>query len=224
LFDVVVDEGSIPSESTKILNGSISGDISPDMVATISLACAQCGVEFQKARNEYNRQTKKGKDKFFCTQSCSTTFFNKVKVERLKTQGKDPFEQAKKNIEPFYGRGYRDELTPYRWFILRAKARGKRFSRKSCEVTPEYLKDLFDRQDGKCPLTGWDMVLPESTSGWKSGNKPENASLDRVDNDKGYIEGNVRFVALIANMARQAYTDKQVIEFCKAVVNNNGIL
>jgi hypothetical protein len=191
-------------------------------VSKINLTCAQCGVEFQKARNEYNRQTKKGKDKFFCKQTCSTTFFNKVRMERAKTQGKDPW--TKKNLEPYLGKGHRDELTPFRWFILRAKYRAKRTERKVCNITPEYLKDLFDRQDGKCPLTGWDMVLPESTSGWKNGNKPENASLDRVDNDKGYVEGNVRFVALIANMARHAYTDKQVVEFCKVVVNNNGIL
>lgn len=80
---------------------------------------------------------------------------------------------------------------------------------------------LFEKQAGKCPVTGWEMILPDSTrKGWDGGNNPRNASLDRIDNDKGYVEGNVRFVSLIANMARQTFTDEQVVEFCKAVNKN----
>jgi hypothetical protein len=45
--------------------------------------------------------------------------------------------------------------------------------------------------------------------------------LDRIDHSKGYIEGNVRFVACIANYARNAFTDEDLQEFCEAVVSKS---
>lgn len=39
-------------------------------------------------------------------------------------------------------------------------------------------------------------------------------SIDRIDNRIGYRESNVRVVWLIENLARNTFTDKQVIEFC----------
>lgn len=50
---------------------------------------------------------------------------------------------------------------------------------------------------------------------------PWNASLDRIDNAKGYIQGNVRFITVMANLARSTFTDEQVLEFCHAVVQNH---
>ena len=46
------------------------------------------------------------------------------------------------------------------------------------------------------------------------------ASIDRIDNDLGYIEGNVRFVSVMYNYARNNFTDEQVLQFAQAVVIN----
>lgn len=66
------------------------------------------------------------------------------------------------------------------------------------------------------------MHLPRSekhTEGrWEYGHHPQNASLDRLDQTKGYIKGNVRFVALIVNYARHSWTDNDVVTFARAVV------
>ena len=40
-------------------------------------------------------------------------------------------------------------------------------------------------------------------------------SLDRIDSSQGYTLGNVRVVWLIENLARNLFTDDQVIEFCR---------
>ena len=42
----------------------------------IDLTCAKCGVSFQIALREYNRQVRKGreKDHFFCSNSCASLF------------------------------------------------------------------------------------------------------------------------------------------------------
>lgn len=44
---------------------------------------------------------------------------------------------------------------------------------------------------------------------------PFRPSLDRIDNAKSYSIGNVRVCWLIENLARNVFTDAQVIEFCK---------
>jgi len=120
------------------------------MGKTINLTCAQCGVEFQKARSEYNRQVKRGRDYFFCKQTCATVHGNNKHEEECKLLGKDPYEHAKKNIKPWMGnaknQSAKDDLTPFRWFILRAEYRGKRNSRKECKITAGYLKQLFEEQ------------------------------------------------------------------------------
>jgi len=152
-------------------------------------------------------------------------FTNTRREKEAILNGKDPYEQAKKNIVDWMGnkKGQRkkDSLTPFRWFVLRAKFRSKQCKRKNCGVTPEFLKQLFDSQNGICPITGWNLVLPDSTSkGWSNGPSPQNASLDRIDPSMGYIETNVRFVSLMANHARNSFDDNTLIDFCESVVKN----
>lgn len=61
------------------------------------------------------------------------------------------------------------------------------------------------------------MVLPRDTSGFIADTR-ENASLDRIDNSLGYVVGNVRFVAVMANLARGEYSDSELRSFCASVV------
>lgn len=99
------------------------------------------------------------------------------------------------------------------------------------DIDPEYLRQLWNEQSGRCPVTGWTMILPfpNTSGGWPHGHHPRNASIDRIDQTKGYVRGNVRFVALMANYARHSWTDNDVVEFSRAVlsrlnagVNTNG--
>ena len=47
------------------------------------LFCSECGSKFQILQREYKRQTKKGREHFFCSRTCSAIFNNrKRKVER----------------------------------------------------------------------------------------------------------------------------------------------
>ena len=85
------------------------------------------------------------------------------------------------------------------------------------DIDLEYLKELWVDQQGRCPLTGWNMVLPVSTVGWAGGAIPESASLDRKNPKFGYVRGNVRFVALMANFAKHTFTDEDVRRFGEAV-------
>lgn len=182
------------------------------MEKKLSLTCAKCGTPFEKALREYNRQIRNGRDKdyFFCSRSCVISNSHEHDVYDI--------EQAKKNLIPGNGHNRADALSPFRLFILRAKNIRRNNKRKTCDIKAEQLAEIFERQQGKCPLTGWDLELPKNTSDWHKTESIKRASLDRIDSSKGYTADNVRFVSVIANFAKNKYTDEDVIEFSKAVV------
>jgi hypothetical protein len=64
-------------------------------------------------------------------------------------------------------------------------------------------------QDFKCSLTGWDITASDVYG--------NSASLDRIDSNIGYIEGNVQWVHKMVNMCKQQYTQEDFIYMCKSV-------
>jgi len=170
--------------------------------------CEHCKKEVEKERGEINR-SKRLRRPLFCSRSCSVAAGNK-KTPR------GTASHLKKGRE-------RDQFTPFRWFLARIKTRVKEKG-KNNNLTLEYLKQLWESQNGICSFTGWRMELPRHASGWNESSSPKRASLDRIDSSKGYIQGNVRFVSVIANYARNSFDDKEVIAFCKAVMEKqNGM-
>jgi hypothetical protein len=66
------------------------------------------------------------------------------------------------------------------------------------------------------------MILPRDSGGFTS-HLPTNASLDRINNEVGYRRNNVRFVSLIANLARQQFSDEDVFDFALEVAKRNRL-
>lgn len=174
---------------------------------TIILICAECKTEFNKFKGEYNRRIRNGATEFFCSLSC----YGKDAIVKRPFPPPDP-----EFIKSFAG-NRKDDLSSFRYFHARARFRK---NKGETNLTPEYLKEVWDSQKGICPLSGLEMILPEDTGGWIKGKQPNNASMDRIDNNNGYIKGNVRFITVMANLARADFSDKEVIEFCQAVCNN----
>lgn len=92
-----------------------------------------------------------------------------------------------------------------------AKKRGYEFN-----ISKEFLWELYLSQNKKCALTGLDIWFgrihfPNETT----------ASLDRIDNDKGYVYGNVRWVLKDINMIRGSYNDEYFIKLCNAVAKTH---
>jgi hypothetical protein len=46
---------------------------------------------------------------------------------------------------------------------LRDKHRDKK-KNYGCDITAEYLKQLWENQKGICPFTGWGLILPKDTA------------------------------------------------------------
>lgn len=100
--------------------------------------------------------------------------------------------------------------------ILGAKHRAKKHNREY-NLTDEYLYDLYLSQNKKCAITGIDIVFAESHLVAKN----TTASIDRIDNSNGYIEGNVRWVHKKINVMKWDLSDKDFIEWCRLTVDNN---
>ena len=77
-------------------------------------------------------------------------------------------------------------------------------------VSFDYLADLLIAQDFKCALTGQDLDAMELTN---------NCSLDRIDNNLGYVEGNLQWVTSMVNMCKQGYSQEEFIQMCKQVTD-----
>jgi hypothetical protein len=175
---------------------------------TLKLECTNCNRHFDLALKEHKRQIAHGRIEFFCSRSCAASKNNKD-------------HPRPGNPDNLVADNRKDEYTQFRYFVNRGLYRSKIKKRYDCDLTVEYLKRLWDDQNGICPLTGWELILPTNSSyPWNESN-PANASIDRIDNSKGYVQGNIRFVAYIANIARATFTDDQLKEFCKAVVNKS---
>ena len=160
------------------------------MKSKTNLNCKECGKPFEIPTKEYNRQIRNGRepDHFFCGLSCSKTHSNR---------GNDYW----KNIEN-WGKHPRtkDKYSPFRYYVRKAKQRPK-----DCNITVEYLYELWHKQEGKCAFTGMPLVLYDD----KVHDYITQASLDRIDSNKGYVKGNVQFVSTCLNFAKSNMSDEQ---------------
>jgi len=82
-------------------------------------------------------------------------------------------------------------------------------------VTMSYLLQLYKEQKGICVLTGRKMYLGNSAVGKRP--HPDTLSIDRIDSSKGYVIGNVRFITYHANIAKNCFTDEQLISLCRDI-------
>jgi hypothetical protein len=74
------------------------------------------------------------------------------------------------------------------------------------EVTIEYLQILLESQNYKCALTENNLLCPKTYKEKREmTSNPYLLSLDRIENDLGYQEGNVQFVCVWANKAKGSY-------------------
>ena len=82
-------------------------------------------------------------------------------------------------------------------------------------LTIEYLWELFKNQNQKCNLT--DLPLSFVSNKIQS----RTASLDRIDNDKGYIEGNVQWIHKDINYMKRTLSQTRLIDYCRLIINKH---
>lgn len=91
-----------------------------------------------------------------------------------------------------------------------AKARGL-----AVGVSIEDLQEQYEKQAGKCALTG----IPIRIGSGKTGRE---ASVDRIDSSKGYIKDNIQWVHKDVNRMKNKFDEGYFLRMCKAVVEHKG--
>ena len=109
-------------------------------------------------------------------------------------------------------RGYEDISQRY-WSRVQKNAenRGIDFS-----ITTKYAWNVWKRQNEICALSGQPLCFSRS----KSSNFT--ASLDRIDNSKGYIEGNIQWIHKDINKCKTDFNQGYFVAMCKMVANNKS--
>jgi hypothetical protein len=123
-----------------------------------------------------------------------------IEVERERSR---KYYQENKEAHKERSRKQRQEKP---WIEMTIKA--KKRKHLPFNITSEYIKSIWPK-DNKCPALGIEL---------KQGVKKvidSSPTLDRIDNSKGYIKGNVQIVCNLANRIMTSATPEQVIQVGK---------
>lgn len=171
--------------------------------------CEICGQEIKKPSPEKFK---------FCSMDCyskKNTFRKKITCKRCGKVCEKTQTDFMKSLNHYCSKecsilDKQDGFGQFRGFIRRAMRHlDKR--KLALDIKPEDLKVIWEKQEGICPYTGWKLRINQK------GRRPNNASLDRIDSTKGYSTDNVQFVALIANYAKNNFSEEQLFDFCLTV-------
>lgn len=98
---------------------------------------------------------------------------------------------------------------------------GAKIRKYEWSLTNNYLWELYQKQDGKCSLSGVDLSFSESGIGKKGAKDVSTASLDRIDSTKGYTAGNVQWIHKDINKMKNNQPQESFLEWCKLINNYN---
>lgn len=155
--------------------------------------CQFCGKEYEKSLSEIKRNEKLKRPNF-----CSRTCVGKNNIKN--------FGDSRGNVENFKGyKRTRDEYTKFRYHYRNILKRNK-----EVDISIEDLKQQWEKQNGMCYFTNIPLILSSYSKINK--NPIYTASLDRIDNDKGYIKNNIRWVSRSINWMKNEMSDDMVLE------------
>lgn len=88
-------------------------------------------------------------------------------------------------------------------------------------VSPEYLWKMFEKQDGKCALTGIPIILNRSLKNQNVNWDVITASVDRIDSQIGYVDGNLWWVHKEINRLKNNYSIDELLYWSRLLVNKH---
>ena len=172
----------------------------------VECICNFCNEKFMKPASEYRRNISLGRHNF-CSRSCSIKFSHKTKSKQ-----REAWYNCEKNIENLkkINESKKDNVS-FAYILRNAKKRFKNF-----DLDENYLLEIWEKQEHKCPYTGLELIIP-TYSNKNTLDITLRASLDRIDSNLGYIKGNVQFISTPINYMKNTMTDFQTKKFLKTI-------
>ena len=84
-------------------------------------------------------------------------------------------------------------------------------------LTKEYLKELWDEQEGKCAISGIEMTFDQC-----KGRTATNVSIDQINPNEGYVIGNVQLVCMAVNQFKSDFSMDEIYMFCESILKNRN--
>ena len=176
------------------------------MISTINLQCNNCGKTFTKTLSEFKRN-EKNNSKNYCSRKCAAIVRNINRdYSNFKPHPNFILNSLKK----------KDEFSPFREFIRRIKYRCSK-TNEIFDLDLIYLKELWEKQEGKCIYTKIELILPVYNT---RADKIFTASLDRIDSKKSYIKGNVQYVSTAINYMKNDMSHENTVKICILIAKN----
>ena len=113
-----------------------------------------------------------------------------------------------------------DQYSPFKYSLNKARSRSKSRG-ETTDLTLQYLKQIWENQNGLCPYTNIKMEMPRSSQDEDIKKSPTKLSLDRIDPSIGYIKGNVEFVCYCVNVMKNDFTKNQMVDFINQIKNKS---
>lgn len=128
-------------------------------------------------------------------------------------------KQCESERHKIYRENYINDDSDLFFNTLATACRGRAYksNKFECSITKEDLLELYEKQNHKCALSGIKMTTIK-----KQGRNPNNASVDRINAGQDYSKDNIRLVCSHVNMMRSNLSDKELIEYCKAILKYNN--
>lgn len=172
-----------------------------DVVKTCSCCKVDKSVaEFHKHKLKKDGYSGKCKE---CTKEYTQAYYDKHKEKLVKYRVDYNRNNTRKQ--------YRDLDSRFKLLVNTATYR-KKFE---VSITPEYLKEVWEKQQGQCVYTKLPLLA--------TANQFNTVSLDRIDSSKGYVEGNVQLICSAVNKMKQDYTEDLFVLLSCLVTQNNKL-
>lgn len=131
--------------------------------------------------------------------------YRRKNSEAMKEYGRNYRRTHRKRLRGRMNELIHASIESYITELVRRTRLASRSRMKACALTRALVLDLFEVQQGYCAITGIKMTHI-------FGN-PRNISIDRIDNARGYEDGNIQLVCMAANFAKQDFSNAQMLEF-----------
>lgn len=125
-------------------------------------------------------------------------------VEKRRKYRQERVEQHKAYVRKYAFNN--PEKTLLKTARYRALKRGVEFS---IDVSDIVIPDV-------CPILGIPLVISDGTG--KPGGRMDSPSLDRIDNEKGYVKGNVQVISHMANSMKFTANKEQLLAFANWIL------
>lgn len=179
-------------------------EIKPDMTEGV-LTCPVCGRELDVS--EFRTYSKSKTGRYWMCNDCykyhselndgqDKNYFRKLRIKLCPEYREEISEQKRKSRLNNY------EAEIYRKCRYRAEQRGLEFN---LDISDIVIPDV-------CPILEVPFVYGDK------GDYSYSPSIDRIDNSKGYVKGNIQIISMKANTMKNSATLEELYKFCKNIL------